>query len=337
MAQLIYDLKNSNTRARISVKLVSEAGVGTVAAGVAKAGAQVILVSGFDGGTGAAPRNSIYNAGLPWELGVAEAHQTLIMNGLRDKVILETDGKLMTGRDVAIAAMLGAEEFGFATAPLVTMGCVMMRVCNLDTCPVGIATQNPELRKRFKGKPEYVVNFMHFIAQELREYMAKLGIRTVDELVGRTDLLKKKDHIPNARANKVDLSNILDNPYEGEPLRGYHDKVEYDFKLDKTIDEQVFLKKLKSALMNGQKKGLQVDVSNVDRALGTIFGSEITRHYPDGLPEDTFTIQCSGSGGQSFGAFIPKGLTLELVGDSNDYFGKGLSAEKLPFYVDIIY
>ena len=332
MAQLIYDLKNSNTRARISVKLVSEAGVGTVAAGVAKAGAQVILVSGFDGGTGAAPRNSIYNAGLPWELGVAEAHQTLIMNGLRDKVILETDGKLMTGRDVAIAAMLGAEEFGFATAPLVTMGCVMMRVCNLDTCPVGIATQNPELRKRFKGKPEYVVNFMHFIAQELREYMAKLGIRTVDELVGRTDLLKKKDHIPNARANKVDLSNILDNPYEGEPLRGYHDKVEYDFKLDKTIDEQVFLKKLKSALMNGQKKGLQVDVSNVDRALGTIFGSEITRHYPDGLPEDTFTIQCSGSGGQSFGAFIPKGLTLELVGDSNDYFGKGLSGGKLVVY-----
>ena len=332
LAQLIYDLKNSNTRARISVKLVSEAGVGTVAAGVAKAGAQVILVSGFDGGTGAAPRNSIYNAGLPWELGVAEAHQTLIMNGLRDKVILETDGKLMTGRDVAIAAMLGAEEFGFATAPLVTMGCVMMRVCNLDTCPVGIATQNPELRKRFKGKPEYVVNFMHFIAQELREYMAKLGIRTVDELVGRTDLLKKKDHIPNARANKVDLSNILDNPYEGEPLRGYHDKVEYDFKLDKTIDEQVFLKKLKSALMNGQKKGLQVDVSNVDRALGTIFGSEITRHYPDGLPEDTFTIQCSGSGGQSFGAFIPKGLTLELVGDSNDYFGKGLSGGKLVVY-----
>ena len=294
LAQLIYDLKNSNTRARISVKLVSEAGVGTVAAGVAKAGAQVILVSGFDGGTGAAPRNSIYNAGLPWELGVAEAHQTLIMNGLRDKVILETDGKLMTGRDVAIACILGAEEFGFATAPLVTMGCVMMRVCNLDTCPVGIATQNPELRKRFKGKPEYVVNFMHFVAQELREYMAKLGVRTVDELVGRTDL--------------------------------------YDFKLDQTIDEQVFLKQLKTALNKGQKKSLQVDVSNVDRTLGTIFGSEITRQYPDGLPEDTFTIQCNGSGGQSFGAFIPKGLTLELVGDSNDYFGKGLSGGKLIVY-----
>ena len=332
LAQLIYDLKNSNTRARISVKLVSEAGVGTVAAGVAKAGAQVILVSGFDGGTGAAPRNSIYNAGLPWELGVAEAHQTLIMNGLRDKVILETDGKLMTGRDVAIACILGAEEFGFATAPLVTMGCVMMRVCNLDTCPVGIATQNPELRKRFKGKPEYVVNFMHFVAQELREYMAKIGVRTVDELVGRTDLLKKKEHIPSERANKVDLSNILENPYEGMHFCGYRDKLEYDFKLDQTIDEQVFLKQLKTALNKGQKKSLQVDVSNVDRTLGTIFGSEITRQYPDGLPEDTFTIQCNGSGGQSFGAFIPKGLTLELVGDSNDYFGKGLSGGKLIVY-----
>lgn len=332
LAQLIYDLKNSNTRARISVKLVSEAGVGTVAAGVAKAGAQVILVSSFDGGTGAAPRNSIYNAGLPWELGVAEAHQTLIMNGLRDKVILETDGKLMTGRDVAIACMLGAEEFGFATAPLVTMGCVMMRVCNLDTCPVGIATQNPQLRKRFKGKPEYVVNFMHFVAQELREYMAKLGIRTVDELVGRTDLLKMKEDITNPRARKVDLSNILENPYAGEHFCGYENKLEYDFKLEDTLDERVLLKKLKSALANGQKKSLQIDVSNVDRSLGTILGSEITRQYPEGLPEDTFTIQCSGSGGQSFGAFIPRGLTLELVGDSNDYFGKGLSGGKLVVY-----
>lgn len=210
LAQLIYDLKNSNTRARISVKLVSEAGVGTVAAGVAKAGAQVILISAYDGGTGAAPRNSIYNAGLPWELGVAEAHQTLIMNGLRDKVILETDGKLMTGRDVAMACMLGAEEFGFATAPLVTLGCVMMRVCNLDTCPMGIATQNPELRKRFRGKPEYVVNFMEFIAEELREYMARLGVRTLDELVGRTDLLKRREDLPSGRAGGVDLSRILD-------------------------------------------------------------------------------------------------------------------------------
>ena len=332
LAQLIYDLKNSNTRARISVKLVSEAGVGTVAAGVAKAGAQVILISSYDGGTGAAPRNSIYNAGLPWELGVAEAHQSLIMNGLRDRVVLETDGKLMTGRDVAIACMLGAEEFGFATAPLVTMGCVMMRVCNLDTCPMGIATQNPELRKRFKGKPEYVVNFMKFIAEELREYMAKLGVRTVDELVGRTDLLKRKENIEYSRAKEVDLSRILDNPYEGVKLAGYNAKEVYDFKLEETVDESILLKKLKTALNNGQKKSIQLDVSNVNRTLGTIFGSEITRKYPDGLPEDTFTISCNGSGGQSFGAFIPKGLTLELTGDSNDYFGKGLSGGKLIVY-----
>ena len=332
LAELIYDLKNANKYARISVKLVSEAGVGTVAAGVAKAGAQVVLISGYDGGTGAAPQSSIHNAGLPWELGVAEAHQSLIMNGLRDKVILETDGKLMTGRDVAIACMLGAEEFGFATAPLVTMGCVMMRVCNLDTCPMGIATQNPELRKRFKGKPEYVVNFMKFIAEELREYMAKLGVRTVDELVGRTDLLKRKDDIEYSRAKEVDLSRILDNPYEGVKLAGYNAKEVYDFKLDETVDESILLKKLKSALNNGQKKSIQLDVSNVNRTLGTIFGSEITRKYPDGLPEDTFTISCNGSGGQSFGAFIPKGLTLELTGDSNDYFGKGLSGGKLIVY-----
>ena len=332
LAQLIYDLKNSNTDARISVKLVSEAGVGTVAAGVAKAGAQVILISSFDGGTGAAPRNSIYNAGLPWELGIAEAHQTLIMNGLRDKVILETDGKLMTGRDVAIACMMGAEEFGFATAPLVTLGCVMMRVCNLDTCPVGIATQNPELRKRFKGKPEYVMNFMKFVAQELREYMARLGVRTVDELVGRTDLLKKKENIANSRAAEVDLDKILGNPYEGQKVAGYYEKQVYDFKLEDTVDQKILLKKLKSALSSGQKRSLSIDVSNVDRTLGTMFGAEITRNYPDGLPEDTFTINCTGSGGQSFGAFIPRGLTLELVGDSNDYFGKGLSGGKLIVY-----
>ncbi len=332
LAQLIFDLKNANPDARISVKLVSEAGVGTVAAGVAKAGAQVILISSFDGGTGAAPRNSIYNAGLPWELGLAETHQTLIMNGLRDKVILETDGKLMTGRDVAIACMLGAEEFGFATAPLICMGCVMMRACNLDTCPVGIATQNPELRKRFKGKPEYIINFMYFVAQELREYMAKLGIRTVDELVGRTDLLKRKDNIPSPRAREVDLSNILDNPFAGVKIAGYNDKKVFDFKLEETIDYSVIIKQLKGALEKGQKKSLQIDVSNVNRTLGTMFGSQITKKYPDGLPEDTFQIICNGAGGQSFGAFIPRGLTLELVGDSNDYFGKGLSGGKLIVY-----
>jgi glutamate synthase (ferredoxin) len=332
LAQLIYDLKNANREARISVKLVSEPGVGTVAAGVAKAGAQVILVSGYDGGTGAAPRNSIYNAGLPWELGLAETHQTLIMNDLRDKVILETDGKLMNGRDVAIAAMLGAEEFGFATGPLVSMGCVMMRVCNLDSCPMGIATQNPELRKRFTGKPEYVINYMEFVAQELREYMARLGVATVDELIGRTDLLKTKTHVDNERGAEVDLSVILDNPYAGKPLAGYHEKKVYDFELEKTADMKILMKKLGGALASGQKRSIKVDIRNTDRSFGTIFGSEITRQYGDDLAEDTFTIQCNGSGGQSFGAFIPKGLTLEVVGDSNDYFGKGLSGGKLIIY-----
>ncbi len=332
LAQLIYDLKNANRQARISVKLVSEAGVGTVAAGVAKAGAQVILVSGYDGGTGAAPRTSIHNAGLPWELGLAETHQTLIQNGLRNKVRIETDGKLMSGRDVAIAAILGAEEFGFATAPLVTMGCVMMRVCNLDTCPVGVATQNPELRKRFRGKPEYVENFMKFIAQELREYMAKLGVRTVDELVGRTELLKVRENLPE-HLKQVDLGPILSNPYERFREKCIFDpKQVYDFHLEKTLDEKVLLKELGKALESGQKRSLEIDVSNTDRTFGTIFGSEITRKYGEGLEEDSYRILCNGSGGQSFGAFIPKGLTLELVGDSNDYFGKGLSGGKLIVY-----
>jgi glutamate synthase (ferredoxin) len=330
LAQLIYDCKNANKNARISVKLVSEAGVGTVAAGVAKAGAGVILISGYDGGTGAAPRSSIQNAGLPWELGLAETHQTLIQNGLRERVRLETDGKLMSGRDVAIAAMLGAEEFGFATAPLVTMGCVMMRVCNLDTCPVGVATQNPELRKRFAGKPEYVINFMRFIAQELREYMAKLGVRTVDELVGRTDLLKVKDTPTSDRAATLDLSSVLYNPYAKEKQGMiYNPKKVYDFELGKTLDERVLVKQLTPALEKKQPRSLEIDVTNTDRTFGTIFGSEITRRYPEGLPEDTYVIKCKGAGGQSFGAFIPKGLTLELVGDSNDYFGKGLSGGKL--------
>ncbi|NLL76978.1 MAG: glutamate synthase large subunit [Clostridiales bacterium] len=332
LAELIYDLKNSNKDARISVKLVSEAGVGTVAAGVAKAGAQVILVSGYDGGTGAAPRNSIHNAGLPWELGLAETHQTLIMNGLRGKVRIETDGKLMSGRDVAIAAILGAEEFGFATAPLVTMGCVMMRVCNLDTCPVGVATQNPELRKNFTGKPEYVINFMKFIAQELREYMAKLGVRTIDELVGRTDLLKMKDNLSKHQM-QVDLTQILSNPYEGSRERMTFDpKQVYDFRLEETLDEKVLLKQLSGAIAKGAKRSIEVDVKNTDRAFGTILGSEITRRLGDNVEEDTYRILCKGTGGQSFGAFIPRGLTLELVGDSNDYFAKGLSGGKLIVY-----
>lgn len=367
LAQLIYDLKNSNKDARISVKLVSEAGVGTVAAGVAKAGAGVILISGYDGGTGAAPRNSIYNAGLPWELGLAETHQNLIANDLRSKVVIETDGKLMTGRDVLIAALLGAEEFGFATAPLVSMGCVMMRVCHLDTCPVGIATQNPELRKNFKGKPEYVENFMRFIASELREYMARLGIKTVNELVGRSDLLipktnfstnvslsgsdnvsnKKSSITSNDRSNlasndinniacKIDLSNIINNPYADNDITMknycFDPKQAYDFRLYDTVDEKVLLKKLKIAMDKGQPKTIEVNVSNIDRTFGTILGSEITKIFDGSLEEDTYTVKCKGSGGQSFGAFIPKGLTLELSGDSNDYFGKGLSGGKLVIY-----
>ena len=327
LAQLIYDLKNANDKARISVKLVSEAGVGTVAAGVAKAGAQVILISGYDGGTGAAPRSSIYNAGLPWELGLAEAHQTLMLNGLRSRVRIETDGKLMTGRDVLVAALLGAEEFGFATAPLVTMGCVMMRVCNLDTCPMGIATQNPELRKRFRGKPEYIVNFMHFIAQELREYMAKLGIRTVDELVGRTDLL-----VPKKDTHGIDFSAVL-GVSASESKQHFDADDIYDFALDSTIDRRVIMKKLGSSLKSGSAKTISIDVVNTDRSVGTLTGAEITRiHGENTLSDDTFTVKCSGSGGQSFGAFIPKGLTLELCGDSNDYFGKGLSGGKLVLY-----
>ena len=328
LAQLIYDLKNANRDSRISVKLVSEAGVGTVAAGVAKAGTQVILISGFDGGTGAAPGNSIYNAGLPWELGLAEAHQTLIANGLRNKVIVETDGKLMSGRDVAIAAMLGAEEYGFATAPLVTMGCVMMRVCNLDTCPVGVATQNPELRKRFKGKPEYVVNFMKFIAQELREYMAKLGVRTVDELVGRADLLKVKENVTAGHAPEVNLDKIINADFANERVQ-YNKKNVYDFKLEQTKDVTVLLKKLGKALDAKKTASVEVDVNNLDRSFGTIFGSEITKKYNDTLDDDMYVVKCNGAGGQSFGAFIPKGLTIELTGDSNDYLGKGLSGGKI--------
>ena len=333
LAQLIYDCKNANKDARISVKLVSEAGVGTVAAGVAKAGAGLILISGYDGGTGAAAKSSIHNAGLPWELGLAETHQTLIKNGLRERVRIETDGKLMSGRDVAIAAILGAEEFGFATAPLVTMGCVMMRVCNLDTCPVGVATQNPELRKNFRGKPEYVINFMRFIAQNLREYMAKLGVRTIDELVGRTDLLKVKEEPTSERAATLDLSQILNNSYEGTKTQvTYNPKKIFDFELEKTLDERVLIKELLPALEKHQKRSLEVDVTNTDRTFGTIFGSEITRRYPEGVEEDSYVIKCTGAGGQSFGAFIPKGLTLELVGDGNDYFGKGLSGGKLIVY-----
>ena len=329
LAQLIFDLKNANRDARISVKLVSEAGVGTIAAGVAKAGAQVVLISGYDGGTGAAPQSSIHNAGLPWELGLAEAHQTLISNGLRSRVILETDGKLMSGRDVAIAAILGAEEFGFATAPLITMGCIMMRVCNLDTCPCGIATQNPELRGRFCGKPEYVMNFMTYIAEELREIMASLGVRTVEELVGRTDLIKVREKTVTKRAAMADLSQILYNVPAPEEEKHFRKENAYNFELEKTVDESVIIPAFKTALKTGKPKSIKVEVSSTNRTVGTIFGSEITKKYKNTLPDDTYKVECHGGGGQSFGAFIPKGLTISLTGDSNDYFGKGLSGGKL--------
>ena len=335
LAQLIYDLKCANRSAAINVKLVSEAGVGTIAAGVAKAGAEVILISGFDGGTGAASINSsIHNAGLPWELGIAEAHQCLIMNGLRSRVRIESDSKLMSGRDVAIAAMLGAEEFGFGTGPLVAMGCVMMRVCPLDTCPMGICTQNPELRKKFIGKPEYVMNFMKFMAQELREYMAKLGVRTVDELVGRTDLLKVRPAPAGSRASEMDLSGLLKNPLVENTNVHFDPKAVYDFKLEQTPDMKVLMKKFKKSFDMAEPKPMtvQMEVGNTDRTFGSIFGSEITAKFGNTLPDDTFRVVCTGYGGQSFGAFIPKGLTLELIGDSNDYLGKGLSGGKIIVY-----
>ncbi len=337
LAELIYDLKNANKKARISVKLVSEAGVGTIASGVAKAGASVILISGYDGGTGAAPLSSIHNAGLPWELGLAETHQTLVANGLRNKVRIETDGKLMSGRDVAIAAILGAEEFGFATAPLVTLGCVMMRVCHQDTCPMGIATQNPELRKRFAGKPEYVENFMRFIARELREYMAKLGVRSIDELVGRTDLLKKREFTEGASAaesklNEMNLDRILyDMSKVDRDAQVFSPKYLYDFKLGETKDESVLLsdKKILKAVKDKKACEISINIGNTDRTFGTLLGAEITRNNPNGLADDTITVNCTGAGGQSFGAFIPKGLTLKISGDANDYLGKGLSGGKI--------
>jgi glutamate synthase (ferredoxin) len=332
LAQLIYDLKNANKDARISVKLVSEAGVGTIASGVAKAGAQVILISGYDGGTGAAPGSSIHNAGLPWELGLSEAHQSLSANGLRNRVRLETDGKLMTGRDVAVAALLGAEEFSFATAPLVCMGCVMMRVCSKDTCPVGIATQNETLRKRFHGKPEYVIRFMKYVAEELREIMAQLGFRTVEEMVGRTDCLKKREDL-TGRAAAVDLSAILDPSFAGKPHEHFEPEHIYNFHLEKTVDEAVLLPAFRPAFKekaeNVKPQAVSLHVSSTDRALGTILGSAVTRQYGNDLPEDTFTVNCEGGGGQSFGAFLPKGVTLRLSGDANDGFGKGLSGGKL--------
>ncbi len=331
LAQLIYDLKNANRDARISVKLVSEAGVGTIASGVAKAGADVILISGYDGGTGAAPISSIHSAGLPWEVGLAEAHRCLVENGLREHVVLETDGKLMSGRDVAIAALLGAEEFGFATAPLVCMGCMMMRVCSKDTCPAGIATQNEALRKRFAGKPEHVMNFMLFIARQLREVMASLGIRTLDEMVGRRDLLVRKPSHASMRADVIDLSYV--NGGEALPTHFVGSK-EDALGLSKTKDVTVLIPGLLGDAATGKgavpaPAEISVSVTNTDRSFGTILGSEVTKRYGDSLPDDTFTIRANGGGGESFGAFLPKGITLRLSGDANDGVGKGLSGGKI--------
>lgn len=332
LAELIYDLKNANRDARISVKLVSEVGVGTVAAGVAKGRADVVLISGYDGGTGASPRTSIRHAGLPWELGLAETHQTLVMNGLRSRIVVETDGKLMTGRDVVVAALLGAEEFGFATAPLVVLGCVMMRVCNLDTCPVGVATQNPELRAKFSGKPEYVVNFMRFIAGEVREIMARLGFRTLEEMIGRSDVLGITGALEHWKTQGIDLSGILSNP-SVTPDAPRFCRMPQNHELDKTMDSRVLLKICEPALKHGIKVSAELPIKNTDRVVGTILGSELTKRYgAEGLPENTISLKFSGSAGQSFGAFVPRGISLVLEGDSNDYIGKGLSGGKIIVY-----
>ena len=329
LAELIHDLKNANREARISVKLVAEVGVGTIAAGVAKAHADVVLISGYDGGTGASPQTSITHAGLPWELGLAETHQTLVLNNLRSRIAVETDGQLKTGRDVIIAALLGAEEFGFATAPLVSVGCIMMRVCHLNTCPTGVATQDPKLREKFTGKPEHVVNFMRFIAEDMRQQMAQLGFRTVEEMVGRVDRLEPKKAIDHWKAKGFDFSNILYQPDVG-PEVGRFRQVEQDHGLEKALDVTTLLDLCKPAILRGEKVTAELPIRNVNRVVGTITGSEVTRKWgAKGLPEDTIRLKFNGSAGQSFGAFMPKGMTFELEGDANDYFGKGLSGGKV--------
>ena len=331
LAELIHDLKNANRAARVSVKLVSEVGVGTIAAGVAKAHADVVLISGFDGGTGASPQTSIKHAGLPWELGLAETHQTLVLNNLRSRIVVETDGQMKTGRDVVIAALLGAEEFGFATAPLVTLGCIMMRVCHLNTCPVGVATQDPLLRKNFTGDPAHTVNFMTFIAQEVRELMAKLGFRTIDEMVGRTDILEPKQAVEHWKAKGLDFSKILYQPEVGDDV-GRYCQIPQDHGLDKSLDMTTLLDLCKGAIETGESVSATLPIKNVNRAVGTILGNEITKRHWHGLPEDTIQLHFQGSAGQSFGAFVPKGVTLKLEGDANDYLGKGLSGGKIILY-----
>jgi glutamate synthase (ferredoxin) len=332
LAELIHDLKNANDRARIRVKLVSVTGVGTIAAGVAKAHADLVLISGYDGGTGASPQSSIRHAGTPWELGLAETHQTLVLNNLRSRIRVEADGKLLSGRDVAVAALLGAEEFGFATAPLMVLGCVMMRVCHLDTCPVGIATQNPELRDVFTGDPAHVENFMRFIAQDLREWMARLGFRTIDEMVGRSDVLEMSKAVTHWKAKGVDLSSILYQP-QAEPEVGLRCTMPQDHGVERSLDAQVLIPLCAPALDRGERVEETLAIRNTNRVTGTMLGSEITRRYgADGLPPDTIRLRFEGSAGQSFGAFIPKGLSLTLEGDANDYLGKGLSGGKIAVF-----
>jgi len=332
LAELIHDLKNANREARISVKLVAEVGVGTIAAGVAKAHADVVLVSGHDGGTGASPQTSIAHAGLPWELGLAETHQTLVLNKLRSRITVEADGQLKTGRDVVVAALLGAEEFGFATAPLVAVGCVMMRVCHLNTCPVGVATQDPRLRERFTGKPEHVVNFMRFIAEDVRERMAQLGFRSIEEMVGRVDRLEPQQAINHWKARGFDFSNILYDPDVGPGVGRFH-QIEQDHGLDKSLDVTQLLDICRPAIERGAQVSAELPIRNVNRVVGTITGSEITRKWgARGLPHDTIRIHFRGSAGQSFGAFMPKGMTFTIEGDANDYCGKGLSGGRIIVY-----
>ncbi len=329
LAELIFNLKNANPHARISVKLVSAVGVGTIAAGVAKGRADLVLISGYDGGTGAAPKTSLKHTGLPWEIGLAETHQTLLLNGLRDRIVVETDGKMMTGRDVVTAALLGAEEYGFSTAPLVVLGCVMMRVCHLDTCPVGIATQNPELRKKYTGEADYVANFMRFIAMEARELMAELGFRTINEMIGRTDVLETNKAIKHWKAEGLDLAQLLYQPDLPEKV-GRYATIKQDHGLKHTLDVQELLPRCRNAIETGEPVEVSTAIRNIHRATGTIIGSAISRKYgAEGLPEDTITFNFQGSAGQSFGAFIPKGMTLKLIGDSNDFVGKGLSGGKI--------
>jgi len=329
LAQLIHDLKNANPRARISVKLVAEVGVGTIAAGVAKAHADLVLISGHDGGTGASPLTSVKHAGIPWELGLAETHQVLVLNDLRSRIVVETDGQLKTGRDVVVAALLGAEEYGFSTAPLVAVGCIMMRVCHLNTCPVGVATQNPELRKKFTGTADHAVNFMKFVAQEVRELMAELGFRTVNEMIGHTEVIEMKPAVDHYKAQGLDFSKILYQPDVGDNVGRYQTEAQ-DHGLEASLDMTTILPLCKPAIERGETVEAKLPIRNVNRVVGTITGSEVTRKYgPNGLPDDTIKLHFTGSAGQSFGAFVPRGMTLTLEGDANDYLGKGLSGGKL--------